>query len=184
MVVFRGLDVPSAVAEAAPPAAAAPAGQPPPPPQVDAQAAPAHVSGAAPGKAETAPPANAPPAPPPPKPSVSTLYKGDKYRDPFLTPFAGGGGAKRTSYDPASFSIHNLELKGILKDGAEAMAIFTDTESGASFLLKGGRLLDSEDKPVPGVTGEVKAAQQSAFLTTPDKDVQTFRVGEDKEEDR
>ncbi|MEK9145958.1 MAG: hypothetical protein AAB339_10140, partial [Elusimicrobiota bacterium] len=80
---------------------------------------------------------------------------------------------------PQEFSIHLLNLKGILKDRRGSYAILTDT-LGGSFLLKDGKLFDYKNKPLPGVTGAIQPKQKSVTLMTPDKDVQVLRIGEEE----
>ncbi len=88
--------------------------------------------------------------------TVSTLYTGDKGRDPFLPPSVGGGSARaRDKNAPIAVDIHVLELRGILKDEQSAFAIFT-TDTGATLILRGNRLYDEHNKLVPGITGFIK----------------------------
>ncbi|MEK7656539.1 MAG: hypothetical protein AAB412_02175 [Elusimicrobiota bacterium] len=113
---------------------------------------------------------------------VSALYDGERYRDPFQPPKAastGGGAPIQDSSQPQEFSIHLLNLKGILKDRRGSYAILTDT-LGGSFILKDGKLFDYKNKPLPGVTGAIQPKQKSVTLMTPDKDVQVLRIGEEE----
>lgn len=119
---------------------------------------------------------------------VEDIYGGGKIRDPFMK--LGGAGAVSApvaappkDFDPEDFSIHQLELKGIMKDKAGLSAMLVDMNSHFSFILRGGRLYDMRKKAVPGVTGVIVPAQKSVTLTTADKDVQTLRLGEDADED-
>lgn len=113
------------------------------------------------------------------------LYDGAKFRDPFRVLNAGGGGgaapAAPAAYDPETFSIHGLDLKGILKDRSGDYAVLVEAGSGAGFVLRGGQLFDYKNKRVPGVTGIVQFRQKTVVLMTPDKDVQTLRLGEQAE---
>lgn len=157
-----------------------------------AEAAPAKAPAAAPATAAAAPAAAAPAASAAkpevktsttPPPSPSTIYTAEKLRDPFM---AGGGGAANASGKPFSietdFNIHNLQLRGIMKDAAADYALFSDTAFGATFILRKGRLYDMKNKAVPGITGKLKIEQKWASLETPDHDVQIFRLGEDEKE--
>lgn len=113
---------------------------------------------------------------------VSALYDGERYRDPFQPPKAassGGGAPIQDPSQPQEFSIHLLNLKGILKDRRGSYAILTDT-LGGSFILKEGKLFDYKNKPLPGVTGAIQPKQKSVTLMTPDKDVQVLRIGEEE----
>jgi Tfp pilus assembly protein PilP len=77
-----------------------------------------------------------------------------------------------------NFSIHSLNLKGIMKDGAGAYAILADGQTSASFVLKGGVLFDFRNKRVPGVTGTIQMRRKTVTLMTADKDVQPLKMGE------
>jgi hypothetical protein len=111
--------------------------------------------------------------------TVSTLYTGDKVRDPFLPPSVGGGGSARARDKNASLAvdIHALELRGIMKDANVDFAIFS-TDTGASLILRGRSLYDAHNKRVPGITGRVRLKQKRAELVTADKDVQIYSLGE------
>lgn len=118
---------------------------------------------------------------------VDDIYGGTKFRDPFMK-LAGSGvsqapaAAAAKEYDPDEFSIHQLELKGIMRDKAGWIALLSDMNTRLSFILRGGRLYDPKKKPVAGVTGVVKPAEKTVILTTADKDVQTLRLGENADE--
>jgi hypothetical protein len=110
--------------------------------------------------------------------TVSTLYTGDKVRDPFLPPSVGGGSAHpRDRNVPYVIDIHALELRGIMKDGKSDFAIFS-TDTGARVILRGKRLYDDRNKLVPGITGSIRLKQKRAELVTADKDVQIYSLGE------
>jgi hypothetical protein len=151
-------------------ASAAPAAAPAPP---KAPAAPAvHASTAA------APGASAANALGVSTYTVSTLYTGDKVRDPFLPPSIGGGTSHpRDKNTPYVVDIHALELRGIMKDGNNDFAIFS-TDTGARLILRGKRVYDDRNKVVPGITGLIHMKQKRAELITADKDVQIYNLGE------
>ncbi|MFI5349930.1 MAG: hypothetical protein ACHQ2Z_10320 [Elusimicrobiota bacterium] len=110
--------------------------------------------------------------------TVSTLYTGDKVRDPFLPPSVGGGPSHpRDRNAPNVVDIHALELRGIMKDGKNDFAIFS-TDSGGRLILRGRRLYDDHNKVVPGITGFIHMKQKRAELITADKDVQIYSLGE------
>ena len=110
--------------------------------------------------------------------TVSTLYTGDRLRDPFLPPSVGGGSSRpRDRNMPLVVDIHALELHGIMKDAKSDFAIFS-MDTGATLILRGGRLYDDHKKRVPGITGLIKIKQKRAELITADKDVQIYSLGE------
>ncbi len=117
--------------------------------------------------------------------TVSTIYTGDRVRDPFLPSAMGAGIARRPddaqSEGPEVVDIHAMTLRGIMKDARIDYALFT-SETGASYLLRGGRLYDERQKPVAGIRGAIKIKQKTVELITTDKDVQVFRLGEDEKD--
>lgn len=119
--------------------------------------------------------------------TVEDIYRGARYRDPFAEVSAVGGAAAAAAaavaeWDPADFSIHELDLKGIMKDKSGAFAILTDRVAGVGFVLRGAKLYDFKNQLVAGVTGKINAAQKTVYLITADKDVQTLRLGEAEED--
>ncbi len=117
--------------------------------------------------------------------TVSSLYTGDRVRDPFL-PAAMGATRSRRAEDtkaagPGIVDIHGMILRGIMKDAKIDYALFA-SEDGGSYLLRGGKLYNERNKPVPGITGVIKLKQKTVQLITSDKDVQVFRLGEDEKE--
>jgi hypothetical protein len=106
--------------------------------------------------------------------TVSTLYTGDKTRDPFMPPSMGGG-SKHIAGTP--IDIHSLKLVGIMKDPVADYAIF-NTDFGTTLILRGGKLYDDRSRVIPGITGRIKPKQKWVELVTFDKDVQPFRLGE------
>lgn len=117
--------------------------------------------------------------------TVSTIYTGDRVRDPFLPAAMGASSARRRDDSqpegPEVVDIHAMTLRGIMKDATIDYALFT-SETGSSYLLRGGRLYNERQKVVPGIRGVIKIKQKTVELITPDKDVQVFRLGEDEME--
>ncbi|MDD5302212.1 MAG: hypothetical protein PHS14_03810 [Elusimicrobia bacterium] len=117
--------------------------------------------------------------------TVSSIYTGDRVRDPFLPAAMGGARSRRTedakTEGPEVVDIHGMMLRGIMKDPKIDYALFT-SEGGGSYLLRGGRLYNERNKPVPGITGAIKLKQKTVELITSDKDVQVFRLGEDEKD--
>lgn len=117
--------------------------------------------------------------------TVSTIYTGDRVRDPFLPAAMGGSRSVRRddakAEGPEVVDIHGMTLRGIMKDPKIDYALFT-AETGGTYLLRGGRLYNERNKAVPGITGAIRLKQKTVELVTPDKDVQVFRLGEDEKE--
>lgn len=117
----------------------------------------------------------------PPKPAqpkrVSEVYQGDKFRDPFVSLVgagASGGAIASTPPSKKPANIHDLVLKGMLSDKKGQYAIFQEPNTGSSFILKQGRLLNYEGKVVEGITGTIKG--KKVTLMTQDKDVEQFSL--------
>lgn len=117
--------------------------------------------------------------------TVSSIYTGDRSRDPFLPAAMGASSVRRVTDEknegPEVVDIHGMLLRGIMKDSKLDYALFT-AETGGTYLLRGGRLYNERNKPVPGITGVIKLKQKTVELITADKDVQVFRLGEDDKE--
>ncbi|HVC08762.1 MAG TPA: hypothetical protein VNH15_02335 [Elusimicrobiota bacterium] len=109
------------------------------------------------------------------QPSVSSIYTGSQYRDPFAPLGASAEPSKK--FTRADFNIHHLALRGIMDDGHSGYALFTDPGYGVSFVLKRGRLFDDRGHEMPGVWGTVSIRAKTAELETSDQDVQPFRLG-------
>jgi hypothetical protein len=79
-----------------------------------------------------------------------------------------------------TFSIHSLNLKGVLDTPSGPIALLLDPSTGASYLLRSGQVLGGpKEKPVPGVVGQIKG--RSVKLSTSDNDIQELRLGEEEE---
>lgn len=81
------------------------------------------------------------------------VYRSSNRRDPFLTP-----GLKADSYTKAgSVDISMLELKGIIDapEKKEKYALVSGP-GGESYIVKGGKLINLNNKVVPGVSGTIK----------------------------
>ena len=155
---------------------------PPKPAPAAAAPSPAPAAKAAAPSASSATVAvSTPPAPP--APTVSMFYKADRARDIFI-PLTGAGAGIQTTIgvvvSSEAFSIHNLELRGVLDAPAGQFALIVDPNTGASFVLKAGRLIDAKGKTVPGVFGTIKG--KKVRLMTADKDVQDLKMGAESAE--
>lgn len=118
--------------------------------------------------------------------TVSSIYTGDRARDPFMPAAMGAKSARRVTDEnkpegPEVVDIHGMQLKGILKDTKIDFALFS-AEAGGSYILRGGKLYNERNKQVPGITGNIKIKQKTVELITADKDVQVFRLGEDEKD--
>lgn len=113
---------------------------------------------------------------------AGAIYTADKLRDPFAKTAAGSAQQSAKPFNLSDFNIHNLSLRGIMKDSGMAYALFTDNNFGASFVLRGDKLYYEKNKPVRGVTGYINPKQKTAHLMSPDGDVQTYRLGEEIKE--
>ena len=76
--------------------------------------------------------------------TVSTLYTGDKVRDPFMPSTVGGSGRPHDKNAPFVVDIHALELRGIMKDTQSDFALFS-TDNGTTLILRGRRLYDDRN---------------------------------------
>src|SRR5581483_8287122 len=107
--------------------------------------------------------------------SPTTIYTGDKMRDPFLK--ESGAVVTTRAYNMDEFNIHNLTLRALMRDKKADYALFTDNTYGSSFILRQGKLRDPRGKPVPGVSGKLDIKHKMANLMTAESDVQVFRLG-------
>ena len=141
--------------------------------------------------ASTRPAVGAPPAGAAAAPAVvrstgtvapQTIYTAERVRDPFIAPTSVGG-TTTNPFTIEDFNIHNLALRGIMKDSGTDFALFTDAQFGITFILRRGKLYDPKNKPVPGVTGGLNLKQRTAHLMAADGDVQTFKLGQEEEKE-
>jgi hypothetical protein len=120
--------------------------------------------------------------------TVSTLYTGDRVRDPFLPLSMGGGGPGRAAEKSAALGvdIQGLQLRGIMKDEKSDFALFS-MDNGKTLVLRDGHLYDERNKRVPGITGRIYLKKKMAKLVTADKDEKIYSFGEsgdDKDKDQ
>ncbi len=115
--------------------------------------------------------------------TIEDIYQGAKLRDPYrrVTGAVSRSVAVKSG-EPHDFSIHELELKGIMRDSKGSFAVLVDLATGESLMLRKGRIYTFKNKRIPGVTGRINIAQKTVVLLTADKDVQTLRLGEDEAE--
>jgi hypothetical protein len=116
--------------------------------------------------------------------TVEQAYKPKNGRDPLIPATVYGdqkgtgklGSGSGADVQKATFTIYGLTLTGILEDSRGRQALLRDPATGALYLLKAGRLIDSKKKPVPGVSGVVKGKQVT--LMTEDKKVHQLNLRE------
>lgn len=112
-------------------------------------------------------------------PSPATIYTTEKLRDPFSMSAGGARAAASKPFSLEDFNIHNLSLRGMMKDRTADYALFSDSVLAGSFILRKGRLLDPRGKPIPGVKGSMDLKKKTAHLETAEGDVQIFKLGDD-----
>ncbi len=115
--------------------------------------------------------------------TVSSLYTGDRVRDPFQAASAGGPARARDKTVPLVVDIHSLQLRGILKDSSSDFALFK-ADDGLTLVLRDGSLFDESNRRVPGIRGRTHIKQRRVELITEDKDVQVFTLGETGDADK
>ena len=115
--------------------------------------------------------------------TVEQVYRPASMRDPLKvsTSFGDEHSPKAAKIAPAelsksSFSVYNLSLTGIMEDSRSKEAMLADKTTGLMYILKGGKLLDSKKKQLPGVTGVIKGKQ--VILMTEDKKVHQLNLRE------
>lgn len=118
---------------------------------------------------------------PPGAQMVTDIYTVEKLRDPFVKGYQSSGGGKIKTVEGDEFSIHGLSLRALLKDPSVDYALFTDG-TGASFILRKGKLYNKKGKLQQGISGVMDIRRRMVTLMTPDRDVQIFRLGEAEEE--
>lgn len=113
--------------------------------------------------------------------SVASIYPVEKMRDPFQKGGSSGGPSVAVKeFVLEDFTIHNLSLRGLMKDAGADYALLVDREFGLSFVLRKGRLYDQKNKPLPGITGKIDIRAKQVSIVTADKDVQVLRLGEEE----
>lgn len=119
--------------------------------------------------------------------TVEQLYVTKNLRDPLLASTVYGDSKGRDKLKGAqagvaasSFTIYNLALTGVMEDSRGRIALLRDTATGALYKLQSGRITDSKNRPVPGVSGVVKGKQ--VVLMTEDKKVNQLNLHERSEQ--
>jgi Tfp pilus assembly protein PilP len=107
------------------------------------------------------------------KEPVRYVYKGDKFRDPFI-PLVGESSYASTplSEEAAVPNLGSLSLKGIFDDGKAKMALING--GGINYILKGSRLFDNRQRLVRGITGVIK--KDGVIMIAPDKTTKELKL--------
>jgi len=115
--------------------------------------------------------------------TIAEVYNGLSVRDPFISVLGGGAAAPATdSGEPVKPNIHNMQLRGILSGAKTKFAMLEDASAGTRFVLKeDGKLYDARGKAVDGITGSIKSSSMTVLTTSADGDVQTLKLGEQKQ---
>ena len=108
------------------------------------------------------------------------VYRGDRFRDPFV-PLVGAPGAgfdvPRPSAEPLSpFNPAGAELKGILKSPTGRWAVIR-TSDGVAYLVQNGKIFDPKRKAVDGFQGIVK--EKSVVILGPKNQEVEIRLKKD-----
>lgn len=103
-------------------------------------------------------------------PLVPATVFGDQKGVPGAAKAAGPGVVR------GSFTVYGLTLTGILEDSRGRQALLRDQSTGLLYILKAGRLVDSNKKTLPGVSGLIKGKQ--VILLTEDKKVHQINLRE------
>jgi hypothetical protein len=112
------------------------------------------------------------------------VYKGG--RDPFIPLIGQGVGVGayaggETGSEAGDFNASALELNGILKTRTGRWAVVRDP-SGASYLIKDGKIYDSKRKAVQGYVGIVK--EKTLVVIGPNNQVTELALKKNEEEER
>ena len=92
------------------------------------------------------------------------VYRGDKFRDPFI-PLTDSGYSAFISETVPTPSIGSLTLKGIIDDKNAKTAVITG--GGNTFILRDGKLFDTKNRLIKGISGAIR--KDSVLLTGPDR---------------
>jgi Tfp pilus assembly protein PilP len=108
----------------------------------------------APAAQTQTPPAQAKPAPAPqaPQPPAETYaYQPDGRRDPFVSPFGGGGESRPTSRrgdGPAGMTLAEISVRGVMQSRGTLVAMIQGPDNKTYIVHQGDKLLDGTIKSV------------------------------------
>ncbi|MFH1368252.1 MAG: hypothetical protein ABII64_03900 [Elusimicrobiota bacterium] len=100
-------------------------------------------------------------------------YRGDRYRDPFIS-LTGPGRRFLESDEVTAPNIGSLSLKGIISEGKTKIALITG--DGTTFVLKDSRLYDNRQRLIRGISGAIK--KDSVIMIAPEGSVKELKLRE------
>jgi hypothetical protein len=115
-------------------------------------------------------------------PTIESVYRVGKMRDPFIKIIAASSAAGVCKdAEVAEFNIHLLNVRAMMRDPEADYALLVDP-CGVTYIFRKGRLYDTKDKRVPGISGTMNIEQKTLSLQNEEKDVQVYRLGEVEED--
>ncbi|MCX5781599.1 MAG: hypothetical protein NT145_02685 [Elusimicrobia bacterium] len=102
---------------------------------------------------------------------VRYIYRGDLYRDPFFPITAEMTGPQEGIVIP---SLGALVLTGIIRDRDQSIALLKGGSIG--YTLKNGRIYDSRQRLIKGMSGTIKA--ESVVIIAADRSKKEIRLRE------
>ena len=101
------------------------------------------------------------------------VYRGDKYRDPFIS-LTGPGRSFMDTGEATAPNVGSLTLKGIMGEGKVKIALITG--EGGTFILKDSKLYDNRQRHIKGITGAIK--KDSVIMIAPDGSAKELKLRE------
>ncbi len=106
--------------------------------------------------------------------SESYEYKGNKYRDPFISVISEAGSSAEFLKGKIKIDLNALQLKGIFFSKNKKYAIMTDLSGKRTFFIKQGRMYDIYNKLVEGIAGIVE--RKKVILITETNVIKEFKI--------
>jgi len=91
------------------------------------------------------------------------VYQGHRFRDPFIPLTGGLVTSKKLSEKLTAGNLRSFVVKGIIEDEKGKIALLT-APGGKNYLLKEGKLIDSEGKTITGIKGTIEKNKVVFFL--------------------
>lgn len=101
-------------------------------------------------------------------PYLQYRYKGEQYRDPFVPLNSSSNMSQLMTVPPLSTFL----LKGVVQDTKGKVALFSS--GNRSFIMRGGRFYDTQNKQIKGISGVVKP--NSVLLISADKTTRELKI--------